>query len=82
MKTQTLTANQHYNGLNRRFDRRAARLIAAGFVYKQIEEYGIAVFTSAKQSEQRRRTIPACMLHNADNRTWIDYLARVVSRGM
>lgn len=68
----TLTSNEYYGGLNRRFDRRARLLRRLGFAYKRIEEANIAVF--ARGRINRPESIPAAVLHHADNLAWINVL--------
>lgn len=76
----TLTSNEYYGGLNRRFERRAKLLKRLGFRYEKTE-YG-AVF-SRKRSYRNDGCIPAATLHHADRRAWIDTLLnRGVRRGM
>lgn len=67
-----LTSNQHYRGLNRRFDRRAALLSRFGFKYRQVAQ-GLAAFTRVRFG--REMNIAAPVLMHADNRTWQDILA-------
>ena len=68
-----LTNNQYYGGLNRRFDKRARRLLARGFRYQQVEGMNMAVF-ARRRSSRKLAAIPAAVLHHADNRRWIETL--------
>ena len=69
---KTLTSNQHYGGLNRRFDKRAKRLARMGYTYERTDELGQAFFIPPVLNWRRRYTtaIPACFVHAADNRTF------------
>jgi hypothetical protein len=71
----TLTSNQHYQGLNNRFDKRAARLLSLGFRYQQVDGMNMAVF-ARRTSRLSTATIPAAVLSHADNRSWFDTLQR------
>jgi len=70
----TLTSNQHYGGLNRRFEKRSRRLRSLGFRYQQVEGMNIAVFARLRSSSLKLAAIPVAVLHHADNRSWIETL--------
>ena len=69
----TLTSNQHYGGLRRRFEKRSRRLRSLGFRYQQVEGMNMAVF-ARRRSSRKLAAIPVAVLHHADNRSWIDTL--------
>lgn len=73
--SKTLTSNQHYKGLNNRFDRRAARLRQLGFAYRSLVP-GIACFTRMRMA--REQNILAATAMHADQRTWHDQLRLVL----
>lgn len=78
---QSLTSNQHYGAINRRFDRRAARLKSLGFRYERIEQFGIAVFIrGTREIDVKKTTIPASTVAHADNRSFIDILSATCRR--
>jgi hypothetical protein len=66
-----MTQNQKYGGLNRRFDRRAARLIGMGFKYVQAAP-GVGAFIKTKYS--RDKGISAGTVLYADNANFYDAL--------
>jgi tryptophanase len=86
-KLQSLTSNQYYGGLNKRFDKRAALLRRFGFSYQRPahacrpgESVSVGVFVRAG----RRRdwdAIPAATLLHADNRAWRDTLKDYLKTG-
>lgn len=75
-----LTSNQHYGGLNRRFDKRAALLRKLGYKYVAINVKAVAgIETNSRDSAAffvrfRRPSISAAVLHFADKRSWLDVL--------
>jgi hypothetical protein len=73
-----MTSNEHYRGLNRKFDKRCRLLRSLGFQW-QTNDYG-AFFT--RRCRGKLVTIPSCYLSLADNRTWFDKLASILSRGV
>ena len=72
MRHEDLTSNEYYGGLNRRFNKRAARLRKLGFEY-EATKYNGAFFTRKRMG--RMASIPAATLHHADNRAWFDKLS-------
>jgi len=70
MKCGELTSNEYYGGLNRRFDKRAARLRKLGFEYTGTD---FGAFFIRKRFG-RMSSIPAPTLHHADARAWFDTL--------
>ena len=74
----SLTSNQYYGGLNRRFDRRAALLIRLRFKYVA-GEHG-AAFVRPRLCRPAN-SIPAALLSHIDNRAWFDLLAGILRRG-
>lgn len=65
--------NDHYGMLNERFEERSAFLRNKGFVYKRIEELGIAVFTR-KRLGGKPITFAAGAIMNADPTVWGDMM--------
>lgn len=66
-----MTSNKYYCGLNNRFERRAERLRALGFAYQPVEGLNMAVFTKRDPYNLKKaRTIPAAVLHLANNHDW------------
>jgi hypothetical protein len=80
--TTTITNNQYYGGLNRRFDRRAELLQRLGWKYvicncdefpeRSSRTASLAVFRRTRRG--MCRIIPAATVIHADRRSWIDLL--------
>ncbi len=62
-----LTSNQFYGGLNRRYDSRVKRLRQMGLVYNQTG--------NCWSKKYRKGTIDNCLVAQAHNRCFIDYIA-------
>lgn len=71
-----MTSNQHYRGINKRFEKRAALLRRVGYAYT-VNEFG-AFFVRTRYA--KTKTVPACFLSLADKRTWGDKLATLLNR--
>lgn len=74
-----LTSNQFYGGLNRRFERRRRLLSRVGWIYKRVDELGIAVFVPTKDP-RRPQALPAAFVLTAPNRLFADALAQRLQR--
>jgi len=75
------TSQQHYRGLNNRFDRRAAQLIRFGFKYERNDDLKMSFFVRrAPFAACTQQTIPVAALHHADNRSWNDLLGWTLTR--
>lgn len=77
------TTNEHYGGINNRFDRRARVLRRLGFTYHRLPELGFAVFKRGEPIVMRTKTIPckaipASTVMHADTRSWFDALKGLV----
>jgi hypothetical protein len=80
---KTLTSNQKFGAINRRFDARAKLLKKLGWKYFRLEEYGIAVFTAPNVHDRKRgKTIPASVVQLATNEQWREILADKLRRGL
>ena len=65
-----MTSNEKYGGLNRRFDKRAKRLIRAGFRYEHTEYGGMF----CKRRGGRVRALAASLVMHVDNWAFWDSL--------
>jgi hypothetical protein len=74
---RNLTSNQHYGGLNKRFERRAALLRRFGFQYRILAP-GVATFY--RRPYHREYNVPAAAVLHADNRSWLDILDTLLKR--
>lgn len=74
----SITSNQYYKSLGKRFDKRAARLFRMGF--KRINnEYGSFFVRGLIRSQGwKNQVIPSCLVTAADNRLWNDKLATIL----
>ncbi len=72
---RTLTSNQYYGGLNRRFEKRAKLLKSLGYKYVVHPELKIALFIKHHQFVHRQKVIPAGSVMHASNRAFIDDIA-------
>lgn len=79
MMNATLTSNQFYAGLNRRFDKRAAKLRKMGFKASTFEIPGTrqtyGVFLRGQPG--RMESVLTSLVMNATNRVFNDELARL-----
>ena len=76
-----LTTHQTYHALNRRFEKRAKTLRKVGFVYKDIPNMNIAVFTKPNPYRfSATRTIAAAVLFYAGHREWQNILKDTLRR--
>lgn len=69
---QTLTSNQYYGGLNRRFVKRQRRLLSIGFKYVPTEHGAMFIRPARYYVTKKMLGIPAALLHHADNRAFWD----------
>ena len=79
-----MTENQLFGGLNRRFEKRSARLFRAGFQYKFIEGIGAAAWVKESWTPKgmKVRAIPVCVVQCADNAAWNAMLSTKLLRGV
>lgn len=67
---KTLTTNQYYGGLNRRFDKRIARLVCLGF--RQVtNEFGCFM---VRTKYARTQSLSQSLVMYADQRAYFDRL--------
>lgn len=76
-----MTENQLFGGLNRRFEKRSARLFRAGFRYRFIEAIGAAAWVKEDWRKQVR-AIPVSTVQCADNAAWNAMIATKLLRGI
>lgn len=73
-----LTSNQHYGGLNRRFDKRARLLKRFGWTYECVLPYRVGVFVRSRY--HKTQAIAASGVMNMCRRNWQDLLGRELHR--
>ena len=71
-----MTSNQYYAGLNRRFEKRAARLMSVGFEYSSADCIG----RFSRRVYGRDMVVTAASAMHATNRGWRDIMATMFIR--
>lgn len=72
-----LTSNQYWGAINRRFDKRVARLARMGF--KRItNEFGSFFARGIIRTNGKNQIIPAILLSAADNRLYYERLQQIL----
>lgn len=72
----SLTSNQYWGGLNRRYDKRATLLRSLGFEYVD-SGHGFAMYSRRRGS--RTVALPTAFLFHADKRAWFVKLRNILN---
>lgn len=79
-----MTENQLFAAMNRRFQKRSARLFRAGFGYRFVEGIGAAAWVKESWTPKgpKVRAIPVSVVQCADNASWNAMLSTKLLRGI